>query len=151
MIKKRMWHRTKKLFRHRFNTTSILILSFCALIAIPMVLVSVIYYANEKTSIEETSLQYENQIFDDLERDFERLLSQYGEAKYEITSQFLSLDIDEINYDALRTEDVEKIKLLKIFCKASVGSLQTLQISTSIPPKTHEPPTAPPLPLTNHN
>ena len=30
MIKKRMWHRTKKLFRHRFNTTSILILSFCA-------------------------------------------------------------------------------------------------------------------------
>ena len=96
MIKKRMWHRTKKLFRHRFNTTSILILSFCALIAIPMVLVSVIYYANEKTSIEETSLQYENQIFDDLERDFERLLSQYGEAKYEITSQFLSLDIDEI-------------------------------------------------------
>lgn len=113
MIKKRMWHRTKKLFRHRFNTTSILILSFCALIAIPMVLVSVIYYANEKTSIEETSLQYENQIFDDLERDFERLLSQYGEAKYEITSQFLSLDIDEINYDALRTEDVEKIKLLE--------------------------------------
>ena len=78
-----------------------------------MVLVSVIYYANEKTSIEETSLQYENQIFDDLERDFERLLSQYGEAKYEITSQFLSLDIDEINYDALRTEDVEKIKLLE--------------------------------------
>ena len=66
MIKKRMWHRTKKLFRHRFNTTSILILSFCALIAIPMVLVSVIYYA-----------------------------------------------IDEINYDALRTEDVEKIKLLE--------------------------------------
>ena len=53
MIKKRMWHRTKKLFRHRFNTTSILILSFCALIAIPMVLVSVIYYANEKI-IEET-------------------------------------------------------------------------------------------------
>lgn len=103
----------KLFFTRKFNTTSILILSFCALITIPMVLVSVIYYVNEKNSIEDTSLQYENQIFDDLDRDFDTLLKQYGEAKYEISSQFLSLDIAEINYDSLRTEDMEKIKLLE--------------------------------------
>lgn len=113
MAKKRFFRKMKLFFTRKFNTTSILIMSFCALITIPMVLVSVIYYVNEKNSIEDTSLQYENQMFDDLDRDFDTLLKQYGEAKYEISSQFLSLDIAEIDYDSLRTEDVEKIKLLE--------------------------------------
>lgn len=74
---------------------------------------SYLYYQSERHSITEQAREYEIRILKDMQNDFEQLQSQLEKIQYEVTSQFVSLNMGKIDANNLQAGEVEKIHLLE--------------------------------------
>lgn len=105
------WKKSKQ--KGQIDTKIYLTLCIGIIAVIPIIIVACLYYHSERKSIAAQTMAYEKQMLEGINKDFEEISGQLERVQYEVTSQFVSMDMNKINCNDLKSGELEKIRIFE--------------------------------------
>lgn len=95
------------------STKFLLIIIIFTITFIPSLLAALLYYVAEKSSLTKQSLFYERQLATDIQGNLESLEDRFNKIQYEITSQFVTMNLDDIDTTNLKDGQIDRIRSME--------------------------------------